>query len=326
MQVTTVTGPVAPADLGRALVHEHFSFGYPGCEADRTMWPTHRNSEDAVMAAVADAVSRVREYGVTTVIDLTPNDCGRDVELLRRISREHDLQIVCATGLYHEGDGASGYFSFRRLYTDIAAELTELFVAELTEGVAGTGIRAGVIKVATSAGTITEYEQAVITAAARAQQATGAPIITHTSHGTMGPEQARALLAAGADPAKVVVGHMCGNLDRDYQLATLATGVRIAYDRIGCNRMFNDITDDDRIESIVALAGLGHLGRIVLSHDWVAHWQGRSAQGFHDLPGARHWSPSRIGEHIVPGLLARGLGEDEVDRLLVGNVRSLWED
>ncbi len=320
--VTTVRGPLDPEALGRTLVHEHFTFGYPGYEGDRTMW---REDRADVLARAGAAVSTMRAAGISAVLDLTPNDCGRDVVLLREVAERFDFTVVATSGYYYEGEGAPPYFSLRRLFSDIVAELTELFVTELTVGVAGTGIRTGAIKVASSRGKITEYEHAVMRAAAAAQRVTGAPILTHTSHGTMGPEQAALLLDAGADPAKVVIGHMCGRAkDVGYQLETLRHGVGVAFDRIGLNRMMNDITDEDRMDMVVDLIGRGFGDRVFLSHDSVNHWKGRDASGFHRLPGAEHWGIGRIGEHVVPGLLDRGLSVEDVDRLLVDNVKRLW--
>lgn len=320
--INTVRGQIDADDLGRTLMHEHFAFGYPGHDGDRTMWS---DDEAPIFASAAKAISQARTAQFSTVIDVTPNDCGRDPLLLRRIAQENEFNIICATGYYYEGEGAPAYFKFRSLFADITAEISELMVTELTEGISGTGIKAGVIKVGTSEGVITDYEACILRAAAKAQQATGAPIITHTSAGTMGPEQARLLVEAGADPARVVIGHMCGNVkDHNYQLATLRYGVGIAYDRIGLNAMFNDITDDDRIDTIVALLAQGYGSRIFLSHDSVNHWFGRDVQGFYALPGTTHWNMSRIGDYIIPGLAERGCSKVEIDGLLVDNVKRLW--
>ena len=321
--VTTVRGAIDPDDLGRTLVHEHFFFGYPGHDGDRTMWT---NGDASILESAEATVAKMRAYGISTMFDLTPNDCGRDVRLLKEISERFGIQVVATSGYYYEGEGAASYFTFRSLFTDIVKEITELFVTELTEGVAGTGIRTGVMKVATSAGEITEYERATIQAAAAAQQLTGAPILTHTSRGTMGPEQARLLLDSGADPSKVVIGHMCERShDVDYQLAVLRQGVGIAFDRIGGNRMFNDVTDDDRLDMVVNLMERGFGDRIFLSHDSVNYWKGRDASGFHELPGAEHWGIHRIGEYIIPGLLERGCTAQDIDGLLVDNVAHLWK-
>lgn len=322
--VTTVRGAIDPDDLGRTLVHEHFVFGYPGHEGDRTMWAER---EADVLADAGRAVEKVRAYGVRTVVDLTPNDCGRDVRRLAEISETYDIQVVATSGYYHEQEGAHAYFGMRRLFADVVAELTELFVTELTEGVEGTGIRTGVLKVATSPGRITLYEEATVRAAAAAQQVTGTPILSHTSRGTMGPELAALLLDAGADPAKVVIGHMCERArDVEYQLEVLRQGVGVAFDRIGGNGFFNEVTDDDRMDMIVNLMDRGYGDRIFLSHDSINHWKGRSFDGFHQLPGAEHWGIHRIGEHVIPGLLARGLSASDIDGLLDDNVKHLWKN
>ncbi|MGC3954534.1 MAG: hypothetical protein QM804_09825 [Propionicimonas sp.] len=324
MRVNTVNGPVRPEELGRTLMHEHLLFGYPGYEGDRTMW---RADREAMLGNAIRAVETARAGGFSSLFEVTPNDCGRDPEFLQEVAERTGFTILCATGYYFEGDGAPAYLQFRSLFADVVSELTELMVTELTEGVAGTGIRAGLIKLGTSEGVVTPYERKVIQAAARAQQLTGAPIITHTQAGTMGPEQARLLVEAGADPTRIVVGHMCGNAkDLDYQRATLATGVGIGFDRIGLNRMFNDITDADRMDTIVALWAEGYGDRIFLSHDTVNNWLGRSAEGFHALPGARHWRINRIADDILPGLGERGLDEAAIDTMVAGNIARLWAD
>ena len=320
--VSTVRGPVEVSSLGRTLMHEHLVFGYPGHDGDRSMWSI---DDDTLVANACKAVLAAKAQGFSTLFEVTPNDCGRNPQILRRVSEETGFNVICATGYYYEGEGAPAYFSFRSLFADVVAEAADLMVTELTDGIAGTGIRAGVIKLGTSEGRITDYELNMIKAAARAQQATGAPIITHTQSGTMGPDQAKALVEAGADPSKVVIGHMCGNAkDLDYQLATLAYGVGIGFDRIGLNNMFNDITDDDRMDTIAALAARGHLKRIFLSQDSVNNWLGRSAAGFYDLPATEHWKISRVGEHILPGLQERGLTAADIDQLVEGNIAGLW--
>ncbi|WP_062204466.1 phosphotriesterase family protein [Demequina salsinemoris] len=321
--VNTVLGPVEAASLGRTLFHEHLVFGYAGHEGDRSMWDY---DEDAIVAKGVASLRSIKEQGFSTIFEATPNDSGRDPLLMKRIAEETGFNVICATGYYKEHHGGSAYFDMRRIFTDTVAEMADLFIKELTEGIRDTGVKAGVMKVATGHSGITDYEHAVISAAARAQQATGAPIITHTEDGTAAPEQARALIDAGADPSKVVVGHMCGNAKNlDYQLAVLETGVGIGFDRTGGNRLFNDITDDDRIDMAVTLAERGYLNRIFWSQDSIANWLGRSWDGFYALPGAKDWKITRIGDYIVPGLLGRGLTEADIDQLLVNNIRSLWE-
>ena len=87
-------------------------------------------------------------------------------------------------------------------------------MAEITDGIGDTGIKAGVVKLTSSKDEITDYEKMFFAAGAKAQRETGVPIITHTQEGTMAPEQAEFLLSEGADPDRVMIGHMDGNTDR----------------------------------------------------------------------------------------------------------------
>lgn len=324
MFVNTVRGQITPESLGKTLMHEHFLFGYPGYEGDLTIAPF---DEDAYLKKSCEVIKAVKQYGFKTIIDVTPNDCGRNPLLLKKIAEEYDFNIICATGYYYEGEGASVYFKFRSSFSDVVSELAELMIKEITVGIQGTGIKAGVIKLGTSANQITAYEELIIKAAVRAQKETGVPILTHTQAGTMGPEQAALLIKEGADPKKTVVGHMCGNVKNlAYQLDTLKQGVGIAYDRIGTNELFCDITDDDRIKSILDLVNMGFIERIYLSHDTVNSWLGRDVSGFYKIPGTKFWNISRIGNYIVPKLIEGGLKESQIEQILVKNIANLWQD
>src|SRR5262249_20960847 len=183
------------------------------------------------------------------------------------------VRIVCATGLYKEDQGAPAYFKFRSQFGDALAEMTDLFVRELTVGVGETGIRAGVIKVATSAHRITPYEELVLRAAARAHLETGAPITTHTDEGTMGVEQLGILTDEGVPASSVVTGHSCRSSNLDYHLPKLDRGASLGFDRFGLELLHPDRA---RIAALVGLLGLGHERQIVLSHDSVWCWRGRS--------------------------------------------------
>ncbi|TMA47877.1 MAG: phosphotriesterase-related protein, partial [Deltaproteobacteria bacterium] len=173
--VETVGGRCAPDALGPTLMHEHLLIGWPGWEAyaseDRAV---HRERTKICV----DRMLELRELGVRTLLDPCPIDLGRDVELMAAVAQESGVRIVCATGLYKEDYGAPAYFKFRAQFGDAVKEMADLFVHELTEGVGSTGIRAGVIKVATGAHKITPYEELVLRAAAAAHLATGAPITT----------------------------------------------------------------------------------------------------------------------------------------------------
>ena len=91
----------------------------------------------------------------------------------------------------------------------------------------------------------------------------------------MGPEQAELLLSEGANPKRVIIGHMCGNTDMAYHVRTLSYGVSIAFDRFGLQGMVGAPMDELRVACLAGLIAMGYGNRITLSHDTVNVWLGR---------------------------------------------------
>lgn len=316
--VQTVTGTCAPSALGCTLMHEHLIIGWPGWDADTAAAPFDRREAKRLCI---DRMLELKALGVSALVDPCPIDLGRDVELAAEVAQASGVHVVCATGLYKEESGAAPYFKFRGAFTDSVGEMTEIFVKELTEGIGATGIRAGVIKVATGPRQITPYERNVIIAAARAHKATGVPITTHTDEGTMGREQLAILTEEGVDAQRVIVGHSCGSADLRYHVDLLDRGAYLGFDRFGLELLHPDRL---RLAALIGLLGIGCERQIVLSHDTVWCWRGRP------LPVpveqlAPMWDPRHVLEHIVPALRAAGVAQEKIDAMLVENPRRYFE-
>lgn len=321
-QVNTVTGQVSSDDLGKTLMHEHFIFGYPGYYADFNFGGFDR---DEHMRVALDVAERAKSRGVRTIVDATPNDCGRDAAFLKEASERGEVNIICSTGYYYEAEGAPAYFKFRAALGDAETEIYEMMVHEITEGIGDTGVKAGVIKLASSKDEITPYEQMFFRAGARAQRETGVPIITHTQEGTMGPEQAELFVAEGADPNRIAIGHMDGNTDVAYQLATLAHGVNIAFDRFGVQGIVGAPMDEMRTATLIGLLGMGYGDNMLLSHDKVNVWLGRPLE----FPEAvqellKNWHTTHLFDNVVPKLKEAGIPEKKIDSIFTDNVRRLF--
>ena len=201
-----------------------------------------------------------------------------------------------------------------------------MMVTELTKGIDGTDIKAGVIKLASSYQQITPMEETLFKAAARAQKETGCVIITHTQQGTMGPEQAELLTSCGADPKKIAIGHMCGNIDVSYHEKVLSYGVYVNLDRFGLEgELFHTPTDEQRMDLIKALSDKGYGDRIVLGHDSVNVNLGRPIIMNDFMKDALKDANIRtIGAKVLPGLAKRGMSETQIDNLLNANPRTLF--
>ncbi|PLS02782.1 phosphotriesterase family protein [Neobacillus cucumis] len=320
--VETVTGPIPVNRIGKTLIHEHFIFGYPGFHGDVTLGAF--NEEEALEAAIGIA-RQMQSYGVQTVVDPTPNECGRNPLFLQKISESTGLQIICATGYYYEGEGATPYFKFRQGLGTAEEDIYQMFMTEITEGIAGTGIKPGIIKLASSKDEITEYEKMFFRAAARVQQETEIVILTHTQEGTMGPEQARMLIDLGADPNKIIIGHMCGNTNPEYHKEVMDQGVRIGFDRFGIQVLVGAPLDQERITTLLSLLEEGYEDQILLAHDSVNIWMGRPPVMNEQVTKImENWHPSHIFENILPDLREKGVTEQQIAKMLGENAISLF--
>ncbi|KLA35449.1 phosphotriesterase-related protein [Bacillus cereus] len=322
--VNTVLGPIESEFLGKTLIHEHFLFGFPGFSGDSTLGGL--DWEVALNVAIK-AVEQMKSFGVQTVVDATPNDCGRNPLFLKEVSEKTGLHIICSTGYYYEGAGASTYFNFHRSIDPQRTEneIYEMFMKEIKEGINKTGIKPGVIKVASSQDRITDYERMFFRAAARVQNETGTRIITHTQGGTMGPEQAELLISEGASPNGILIGHMCRSTDMDYHIRTLETGVYIAFDQFGLQGILGFPLDQFREKVLIELIHKGYENKIMLSHDTTIFKLGRAP----DYPEKTkklmaNSYPTHIFENVIPVLKKSGVIDNQIQIMMVENPRTFF--
>jgi phosphotriesterase-related protein len=245
LTLETVAGPVQGKSVELALAHEHLYVDFLGPKD-----PNYMNVDwaDALGASV-NAAAQVRAQGVNLMIEWGPMGVGRNVLLLRHVSRETGMHIVCPTGIYKslippQFEGMS------------AEQIADHFVRELTKGVDGTPIRAGFIKIATTEAGATETDTMIHRAAAMAGRDVGATISLHsplweTTKGVIGT-----LDAEGFSLERFVWGHaQPSSVDAHKEVA--ARGATIQYDAISADSdpFFNGPTDDtsmlDRIEAMV---------------------------------------------------------------------------
>lgn len=321
--VNCITGPKNSGELGRTLMHEHFLFGYCGFQGDATLGGF---DEEAYTKACVKAVSDARAYVIETIVDATTNECGRNVRFLKKISDLTGINIICSTGYYFQAESSYAYWNFRKSFADIEQEIYDMMYTEVTKGIEGTDIKAGVIKLASSFNEITPMEEHFFKAAARVQHDTGVVIITHTQQGTMGVQQADLLIANGASPEKIAIGHMCGSTDIAYHEDVLKRGVYVNLDRFGLQgELFHTPTDEQRMDVIKTLCDKGYGDKILLGHDSVNVNLGRPLVMTPFMQEALKDANIRtIGAKVLPGLKARGMSDNAIDALLTANPQRIF--
>lgn len=294
--IQTVKGQMEAKDLGITMCHEHLALNLTRIRGDD-------DSDFSCEALIMEEVKRMMEYGVQTVIEVTCNDMGRDVNQLLRISKACDLNIVCATGFYlwqyhpkHIQDG------------DVEA-ICDIFCRDIQEGIDGTTVKAGVIgEVASSQYEIAPSEQKVLSAAARASIRTGMAVTTHCQLGAMALEQSALLQKEGMDPDKIILGHLDLSNEREYHCKVLETGVNIGFDTIGKTSY---LSDEDRADNLMHLLERGFEGHIVLSQD--------ISRKSYLAVNKTHAGYMRVMKDFVPLLKKKGIQQKTLDKLLITN-------
>ncbi len=323
-QIQTVTGPITPDDLGTTLMHEHFVFGFPGYQGDVTFGGLDKAAFLDEVSAFIDSMS---EFELKTIVDATPNECGRDPELLKVAAERTGLNVICATGYYYEGGGSPLYFRLREMDgADIDREIYEMMAKELYEGIGNTGIRAGVIKLATSRDDMTAYEEHFFRAASKlAAEDSDVRIITHTEGGTCALKQAEYFLSHGVSPEQVSIGHICGCMDIDELLSVAERGFYMSFDRIGFNGFLGAPLDSRRRAMICALIGSGYSKKILVSHDHVFHDLGRTPVRPAAIADAMSkWNWDYIFRSFFPALKEMGVDQATLDGFVRDNPKAFW--
>ena len=314
--IQTVTGRARPEELGMTLVHEHLLIGFPGWFMD-ALAPKFQRAE--ALARGVDRLQELRGHGVSTFLDPCPMDLGRDVEFMAEVAQRSGMRIVCTTGAYKENEGLT--YTFGALPAD---EIAAIYVKELTEGIGSTGIRAGLIKVATGAPEISPYEKKLLTAAGRAAREVGCPIITHTDEASGGLEQIAILTGEGVPAHRILVGHSDGRDDHAYHRSLADKGSYVGFDRFGIETF---ISDEKRIDSVTRMVEAGYASSICLSHDSTcASWLGRPVFGGRMVvtpeqiaAAMPNWEATHLFKRIVPKLRERGVTEDHLKTIFVEN-------
>jgi len=308
--IHAVTGPVAAADLGQVLVHEHIVCGAAGVARSAAALAGGRA---ALVERGVTALTAARAEGLTTMVDATPFDLGRDVELLAEVAERSGVTILAATGHWL----LPSVFMSNRSVT----ELADLFLADLTTGADGTAIRCGVMKVA-SEEVVTDFDRRVLEAVAIAHRETGAPIITHAAaRNRIGEAQADVFEQLGVPPDRVVIGHADDTYELDYLIGLGDRGYIIGMDRIPCGNLpeYGGRTVANRIDMIVELVERGYGDRIVVGHDdpvWAGLLTAEDQQRHID---ANPDGISFIHRRVIPVLRDRGLDDTAIRRLMVDN-------
>jgi len=345
-QVMTVNGPMAPDQLGRTLMHEHIFIDFSVPEDRPDLWrmtgrtkPTegealriyeapltmdilsavlygapnrdnwHLDDEKTAIKEVAD----FKSHGGGTIVDVSSIGLKRNPQGLRRVAQAAGVNVVMGASWYTQA------WYTKDLEQRSVDDLTREIVRDVTVGVDGTGIRAGIIgEVGTSGKPEGPIESKIIRASGRASRLTGAAVTVHSLGFFKKHDVILDMLEAeGADLSRVVLGHsdfLAG--DTAYLIALLQRGATVQFDLIGKSALLTRAraADPEVAKTIIELIKAGYASQILLSHDICTKTSLKTYGGT---------GYAFILERFVPYLKRQGVTDAQIATMLVENPRRL---
>ncbi len=307
--VNTVLGSKDTSELGFTLSHEHVLLSSAGIQST---YPEFIDRDYGIGEGIR-RLSEAKAEGVDTIVDLSTMDLGRDIRVVEEVSRGSGVNIIVATGTWLDIPR-----SFAQADPD---DIAPLYVREIEEGIQGTGIKAGVIKIANEPG-VTPGGEVILRAAARAHKATGVPAYTHTmAKNRVGDRQVEIFEDEGIDLNRVCVGHSNDSTDMGYLTGLMDKGVWLGLDRYPSQ----DPSWQERTSVLWQLIERGYGNRMMLSHDWSVYSTMMPKARVEQRARANPDNYLFITRNVLPMLLGLGATQDQVDALMVDNPRRFFE-
>ena len=335
-KIQTVTGTIAPSELGKTSTHEHIFIDF-SCmftqpdeaseqfkanqplRLDNLGWIKYdpfRNIDNLELNDESLAVDEILKYkavGGDSIIEATTIGIGRDPQALAKISRLTGVNIITGAGYYVDSVHPEN------MNDKTISQLEEQISNEVQKGIGNTGIRAGIIGEIGCSWPLTNNESKVLKAAAKAQKQTGASILIHPGRNSDSPFEILDVLSkSGADVSRVIIGHIERTIQDINVVSELAkSGCYLEYDLFGWEVSYYPLSDEidmvndsQRINYISQLIDLGYENKIVIAHDIFSKHR-TTAYGGH---GYGH-----IIENILPRMAKSGMTPDVINKIITEN-------
>ena len=309
--VNSVLGPIDTAALGFTLMHEHILSSSAGVSENYPELLGPRFLE-----RIVKGLTEVKKEGIDTIVDATTLDLGRDVKVLAEASRRSGVNIIACTGWWLEMP--------RFISTVSSDQFAQLFFREIREGIAGTNIKAGILKAASDMAGVTPFEETVLRAVARAHLETNVPIMVHSySPGQVGVQQLAILKEEGVDPRRIKFDHSNDTTDVEYLTWLLEEGCYLGLDRYPGR----GVSSLSRTKTMKALINAGYAGRLCPSHDWslVSVTAETSPQMQAEREKRNPYGYLYMKKVVIPQLRELGVAEPVLDDLCVKGPRNFFE-
>jgi phosphotriesterase-related protein len=294
--IMTVKGPVSASQMGVTLIHEHVLVDFIGADSTTdARWDKLKVTERAL-----PFLKQIKNLGCITC---TPEYIGRDPLLLKILSDSSGLNILTNTGYY---GAANDKYIPRHAYTETADQLAARWIMEWNNGIAGTGIRPGFIKIGVANTGLSDLHKKLVIAAARTHLKSGLTIASHTGPAIPAFEQLELLRKEGVAPEAFIWVHAQSEKDLSNHVKAASMGAWIGLDGLNDNNL------EEYVRMIKNLKDNKLINKILLSHD--AGWYKPGEES-----GGAYRGYTTLFEKLVPLLKKENFSEKEIQQLLISN-------
>ncbi len=303
-RVMTVLGPISPEEMGVTLPHEHVLVDFIG--ADKIS-PARYDADEA-FDVILPFLEQIKKLGCRSFVECTPAYIGRDVKLLKRLSVKTGMHILTNTGYY---GAANDKFVPKHAHEQTAEQLAARWVQEWQDGIEGTGIRPGFIKIGVDSGKLSEIDRKLVRAAARTHLKTGLTIASHTGDTEAGLDEMQTLREEGVDASAFIWVHAQNGWDVETRVEAAKAGAWIEIDNVGPDNIRTCV------EQVKAMKDRGVLNRVLVSHDagWYSVGEPR---------GGTFRPFTALFTDFIPALKKAGFGDADIRRILENNPREAF--
>ncbi|MEQ9443006.1 MAG: phosphotriesterase [Cyclobacteriaceae bacterium] len=303
-RIYTVTGEIAPSELGVCLSHEHIMSNFGG----EPGYNPHYDAP-ALKSQVLPYLKYLKSLGVNSILDCTTAYFGRDVALLKALSEESEIYLITNTGYYGAADDR---YVPAHAYQESAEQIAERWIREFEQGIDGTSIRPGFIKIAADAGEVSDIDAKLMRAALKTQRSTGLTIACHTGNNPAVPKLALQLMEEEKVKPQTWIWTHAHQMETSEELIALARqGMWISLDglRISEEDTIADQTVlNNHLQHLTKLKEANLLTQVLISHDGNSFPRGGAIRPY-----------EAIFTHFLPLLKAQGFTQTEIEQLLVKN-------
>jgi phosphotriesterase-related protein len=192
------------------------------------------------------------------------------------------------------------------VYSETASQIAGRWINEFRNGIEGTGIKPGFIKLSVEYAPLSPIQKKVIEAGGIASQQTGLTVAVHSGDGNAAREALQILIRNDVPPDKFIWVHAQNEKDSTYFIEAAGKGAWVEFDGLDDNNVarylfFIDFMKQNRL-----------LHRTLISHDAGYYSVG-------EKNGGQFRAYTTLFLKLLPALEKKGFTKKEIEQLIKTN-------